>query len=179
MTASHLTGLTTGVSPLSSNVNTLPGLTLADRQADHSRFVQRVRRRYPDELACLPEGEPVRATMQTGLATLAGRGLPMPAALRVLRQLVLERLVVLDCEQGASLEAVTRAVTELAEIALDAACELAFKELDDLFGAPQHTDAQGLTLRAQLWVVGMGKLGARELNVSRDIDLIYVYDHDG
>ncbi|MBI5907117.1 MAG: bifunctional [glutamate--ammonia ligase]-adenylyl-L-tyrosine phosphorylase/[glutamate--ammonia-ligase] adenylyltransferase, partial [Burkholderiales bacterium] len=30
-----------------------------------------------------------------------------------------------------------------------------------------------------LWVVGMGKLGARELNVSSDIDLIYVYDHDG
>ena len=32
---------------------------------------------------------------------------------------------------------------------------------------------------AQLWVVGMGKLGARELNVSSDIDLIYVYDQDG
>jgi glutamate-ammonia-ligase adenylyltransferase len=25
----------------------------------------------------------------------------------------------------------------------------------------------------------MGKLGARELNVSSDIDLIYVYDDDG
>jgi glutamate-ammonia-ligase adenylyltransferase len=32
---------------------------------------------------------------------------------------------------------------------------------------------------AQLWIIGMGKLGARELNVSSDIDLIYVYDHDG
>ena len=179
MTASHLTGSATGVSALSSNVNTLPGLTPADRRAEHSRFVQRVRRRYPDELACLPDGAPERATMQTGLATLVQRGLPLPAALRVLRQLVLERLVVLDCEQGASLAVVTRAVTELAEIALDVACELAFHELDDLYGAPQHTDAQGQTVRAQLWVVGMGKLGARELNVSSDIDLIYVYDHDG
>ncbi|WP_332742428.1 bifunctional [glutamate--ammonia ligase]-adenylyl-L-tyrosine phosphorylase/[glutamate--ammonia-ligase] adenylyltransferase [Hydrogenophaga sp.] len=179
MTASHLTGSTTGVSALSSNVNALPGLTLADRRADHSRFVQRVRRRYPDELVCLPDGVPERTSMQAGLATLVQRGLPLPAALRVLRQLVLERLVVLDCEQGAPLQAVTRAVTELAEIALDVACELAFRELDDLFGAPQHTDAQGQTVRAQLWVVGMGKLGARELNVSSDIDLIYVYDHDG
>ncbi|WP_370870253.1 bifunctional [glutamate--ammonia ligase]-adenylyl-L-tyrosine phosphorylase/[glutamate--ammonia-ligase] adenylyltransferase [Hydrogenophaga sp.] len=179
MTVSHLTGSTTGVSALSSNVNALPGLTLADRRADHSRFVQRVRRRYPDELICLPEGAPEHATMRAGLATLVQRGLPLPAALRVLRQLVLERLVVLDCEQGASLEAVTRAVTELAEIALDVACELAFHELDDLFGAPQHTNAEGQTVRAQLWVVGMGKLGARELNVSSDIDLIYVYDHDG
>ena len=31
---------------------------------------------------------------------------------------------------------------------------------------------------AQFWVVGMGKLGACELNVSSDIDLIYVYDDD-
>ncbi len=30
-----------------------------------------------------------------------------------------------------------------------------------------------------LWIVGMGKLGARELNVSSDIDLIYVYGHEG
>ncbi|WP_083240101.1 bifunctional [glutamate--ammonia ligase]-adenylyl-L-tyrosine phosphorylase/[glutamate--ammonia-ligase] adenylyltransferase [Hydrogenophaga sp. RAC07] len=179
MPASHLTVSTTDLAPLSSNVNALPELTLADRRADHSRFVQRVRRRYPDELACLPPGEPVRTSMLACLATLAQRGLPMPAALRVLRQLVLERLVVLDCEEGAPLQAVTRAVTELAEIALDVACELAFLELDDLYGAPQYTDAQGQTARAQLWVVGMGKLGARELNVSSDIDLIYVYDHDG
>ena len=179
MTVSHLTGSSNGVAPLSSNVNALPELTPPDRRAEHSRFVQRVRRRYPDELGCLPPGEPVRATMQATLSVLVQRGLPMPAALRVLRQLVLERLVVLDCEQGASLQAVTRAVTELAEIALDAACELAFKELDELFGAPRHVNPEGETVRAQLWVVGMGKLGARELNVSSDIDLIYVYDHDG
>ncbi len=179
MTASHPTVSNTDVAPLSSNVNALPELSLADRRADHSRFVQRIRRRYPAELACLPPGEPVRSSMQACLGTLTQRGLPMPAALRVLRQLVLERLVVLDCEQGAPLQAVTRAVTELAEIALDVACELACVELDDLFGAPQYTDAQGLSTRAQLWVVGMGKLGARELNVSSDIDLIYVYDHDG
>jgi glutamate-ammonia-ligase adenylyltransferase len=32
---------------------------------------------------------------------------------------------------------------------------------------------------AQLWIVGMGKLGAAELNVSSDIDLIYIYDEEG
>ncbi len=31
----------------------------------------------------------------------------------------------------------------------------------------------------EFWVVGMGKLGARELNVSSDIDLVYVYEEDG
>ena len=33
--------------------------------------------------------------------------------------------------------------------------------------------------RIDFWVVGMGKLGARELNVSSDIDLVYVYEGDG
>ena len=96
MTASHLTGFTTDVSPLSSNVNALPELSLSDRRADYSRFVQRVRRRYPDELSCLPPGEPVRESMQVALGTLTARELPLPAALRVLRQLVLERLVAIS-----------------------------------------------------------------------------------
>jgi glutamate-ammonia-ligase adenylyltransferase len=159
-----------------------PRLSLADRQAEHSRFVQRVRRRYADEIACLPPGEPVHASMQVCLDRLLARGLAMPAALRVLRQLVLERLVVLDCEQDAPLAVVTRAVTELAELALDTACTLAFAELDVLFGAPLAETAGKVAAppqRAQLWVIGMGKLGARELNVSSDIDLIYVYDQDG
>jgi glutamate-ammonia-ligase adenylyltransferase len=179
MTASHSTGSAAEVSLLSSNVNPCPPLSERDRQAEHSRFVQRVRRRYPTELSCLPPGEPVHASMQLCLGQLRERGLPVPAALRVLRQLVLERLVVLDCEQGAPLAVVTRAVTELAELALDAACTLAFADLDEQHGAPLYTDAQGQPQRARLWVIGMGKLGARELNVSSDIDLIYVYDQDG
>jgi glutamate-ammonia-ligase adenylyltransferase len=148
-------------------------------RADHSRFVQRVRRRYSAELACLPPGLPTRATMREALAALhEPGGLPLPAALRVLRHLVMERLAVLDCEQQAPLQDVVRAVTELAELALDEACTLAFAALDEQHGAPLARTEAGTT-RAQLWVVGMGKLGARELNVSSDIDLVYVYDHDG
>ncbi|NWF44239.1 bifunctional [glutamate--ammonia ligase]-adenylyl-L-tyrosine phosphorylase/[glutamate--ammonia-ligase] adenylyltransferase [Hydrogenophaga sp. D2P1] len=179
MTASPNIGSPALDSALSTNVPPvapcMDALTQAHREAAYSRFVQRVRRRFASELDCLPPGAPVHASMQTCLAQLLGRGLAMPAALRVLRQLVLERLVVLDCEQDAPLQVVTRAVTELAELALDAACTLAFAELDTLYGAPLAEDGT----RAQLWVIGMGKLGARELNVSSDIDLIYVYDHDG
>jgi hypothetical protein len=87
----------------------------------------------------------------------------------------MERLVRMDCDEQVPLQAITRAVTELAEFALDAACSHAFAELDALHGAPRGADGR----RAELWVVGMGKLGARELNVSSDIDLIYVYDQDG
>ena len=148
---------------------------LPDPGADHSRLVQRLRRRYADVLSALPPGPPVRDTMEQALVPLLARLGELGAALRVLRQLVIERLVVLDCEQRAPLEVVTRAVTELAELALDHACQEALTQLDALYGAPITEQGR----RAELWIIGMGKLGARELNVSSDIDLIYVYDEDG
>jgi glutamate-ammonia-ligase adenylyltransferase len=84
-------------------------------------------------------------------------------------------LLALDCDQGASLETITLGVTHLAEVALDEACQQAFHDLDERHGAPMLASGE----RAEFWVIGMGKLGARELNVSSDIDLIYVYDEDG
>ena len=143
--------------------------------AVHSRLVQRLRRRYADAFSALPPGAPTRETLAQALQTLATQGLELASALRVLRQLTLERLVVLDCEQGASLETVTRAMTWLAEVTLDAAYTQVQADLQGLHGTPMT--AQGHP--AQLWIIGMGKLGARELNVSSDIDLIYVYDEDG
>ena len=140
-----------------------------------SRFVQRLRRRYAAELSLLPEGPPRRAQMISTLAALRAQGHATSAALRMLRQLVMERLVQLDCDHQAPLAVVTDAVTELAEVALDEAGLEAERELDARHGMPLSPSGT----RANLWVIGMGKLGARELNVSSDIDLIYVYDHDG
>ncbi|MES2953855.1 MAG: glutamine-synthetase adenylyltransferase, partial [Pseudomonadota bacterium] len=173
-------------------------LTALPHASDHSRFVQRIRRRYAGQLALLPPGEPVRATMQAAYEALRPLEADTGVRLRVLRQLVLERLVVLDCDHeaptldheahalvplaaaGVPLAVVTRAMTELAELALDIAICESRPALDALYGPPQAPPAAGEPgTRAQLWVIGMGKLGARELNVSSDIDLIYVYDHDG
>ena len=162
--------------------------------AAYSRFVQRIRRRYADVMQLLPEGAPERASMEACLQLLRKTGLQTGAALRVLRQLVMERLAVIDCDglcaEQAPLSVVTRAMTELAELALDIAIEESQQTLDALYGAPLCPPAalNGMPQpelvatcpqRAQMWVVGMGKLGARELNVSSDIDLIYVYDQDG
>ncbi len=109
------------------------------------------------------------------MTPLRGAGHDIGTALRIVRQLVLERLIVLDCDTGAPLALVSGAMTELAEFALDVACRETQRELDTVHGAPLGAQGQ----RAELWVIGMGKLGARELNVSSDIDLIYVYDQDG
>ncbi len=141
----------------------------------HSRFVQRLHRRYAELLPLLPPGPPSRRCLTETLQALRARGLALDAALRVLRQLTLERLVRLDTEARAPLSHITHAMTWLAEVTLDAAWQQVQADLDELHGAPLGPAGQ----RAQMWIVGMGKLGARELNVSSDIDLIYVYDEDG
>lgn len=143
--------------------------------ADHSRFVQRIRRRYAALLTQLPPGRPDPQALQQFYAHLRSSGHDSAAALRVLRQLVMERLAVLDCEQQAPLRDVTASMTELAEFALDIACTEVMQTLDESHGMPLTPSGK----RALFWVLGMGKLGARELNVSSDIDLIYIYDQDG
>jgi len=141
----------------------------------HSRFVQRLHRRYADVLPLLASGASTRDTLNAAFQALRATGLDTSAALRVLRQLTLERLAQLDCVGRNSLEVVTHGMTWLAEVTLDIAWQQVMADLDALHGAPIKPDGQ----RAEMWIVGMGKLGARELNVSSDIDLIYVYDQDG
>ena len=144
--------------------------------ASKSRFYQRLERRYESYLHLLESGDPQREGMLVTLKALQEQCLDIPSALRILRQLVMHRLIKLDCEQQAPLATVTRAVTDLAELALDVALQNAYQELDERYGQPFVLAS---ATRAQMWVLGMGKLGARELNVSSDIDLIYVYDEDG
>jgi glutamate-ammonia-ligase adenylyltransferase len=143
--------------------------------AMYSRFVQRVRRRYADELALLPPGLPDRTTITAVVEQLQATGAPLAAALRVARQLTLERLCVLDVEEGAPLADITLAMTELAEATLEIALERTLADQDERFGVPRDANGE----RIEFWIVGMGKLGARELNVSSDIDLVYVYEADG
>jgi len=140
-----------------------------------SRLVQRLRRRYDQHLHLLAPGAPSPDALAQCFQGLLAHYPDTGEALRVLRQLCLERLVVLDCEQHATLEVVTHAMTWLAEFTLDQALREATERVSARHGWPRRSDGSV----AQLWVVGMGKLGAAELNVSSDIDLVYVYDEDG
>ena len=146
-----------------------------DPRAEGSRLVQRLRRRYAAHLLQLPAGTPNPEMLARCFSSLQIEW-PDPAdALRVLRQLVMERLVVLDCEQQAPLQTVTQTMTWLAEFSLDMALQEATQRVALRHGLPRTPQGDV----AQLWIVGMGKLGAAELNVSSDIDLIYIYDEEG
>jgi len=141
----------------------------------HSRFAQRVRRRFEQQMSLLTPGLPTAGHLTATFDALKATGQDSASALRITRALVLERLLCLDCDAQATLEQVTQAMTDLAEFALNQALSEVLAALDEIHGAPLTPQGP----RAELWIVGMGKLGARELNVSSDIDLIYVYDEDG
>lgn len=143
--------------------------------ASHSRFVQRVRRRYPNELQCLAPGLPRRDDVTALINLLQSQGRSLASALRVARHVVIERLAVLDVEQSTPMGDITLAMTELAEATLGLALAQACHEQDQTLGVPRNAAGQ----RIDFWIVGMGKLGARELNVSSDIDLIYIYEEEG
>src|SRR5574337_1626666 len=153
------------------SASAVPELPTARADAAHSRFVQRVRRRYGDERSLMRAGVPDSAALHDLIEQLRRRGHDLAAAMRIARQLCIERLAVLDVEQEAPLEEVTGAMTALAEVTLGLALAQATAEAEARHGVPG--DAQGE--RIDFWIVGMGKLGARELNVSSDMDLIYVY----
>lgn len=140
-----------------------------------SRFVQRIRRRYADLLALLPSGLPERSAMHTLYLTLRQRGYAANHALRIMRHIVQERFIVLDCDDDLDLPTIVQGYTHLAEVALRIAVPLCAATLDTQYGMPRTQAGQ----RCPLWVMGMGKLGSRELNASSDIDLIYIYAEEG
>ena len=94
--------------------------------------------------------------MQAELAAGAGDDLgALQRRLRRLRQRVLLRVMARDLSGRAGLDEVCGTMSDLAECSL--AAGLRFARCEDLA------------------VVGMGKLGGRELNVSSDIDLVFVH----
>ncbi|MGB8338105.1 MAG: bifunctional [glutamate--ammonia ligase]-adenylyl-L-tyrosine phosphorylase/[glutamate--ammonia-ligase] adenylyltransferase [Burkholderiales bacterium] len=97
------------------------------------------------------------------------------AALRKLRKRVMLRLITRDLSGLADLKEVVDTATSLAEVSLNCAIENCHARLRSEYGAA--LDAQGQ--EQTLLIVGMGKLGGEELNVSSDIDLVFVYPEDG
>jgi len=100
-------------------------------------------------------------------------------SLRLLRAEVLLGVMARDLGNSinpASLHEVMESMTLLAEASVQAGVAFLHEELRQRHGSP--IGAESGTAQ-ELLVVGMGKLGGRELNVSSDIDLIFVYEEDG
>lgn len=96
-------------------------------------------------------------------------------SLRILRREVLLTLIARDATGLAQYEEVVKTMTDLAQLAVSQTVRVHALALSERFGIP--TSESGVP--QDFLVVGMGKLGGQELNVSSDIDLVFVYDEQG
>jgi glutamate-ammonia-ligase adenylyltransferase len=102
--------------------------------------------------------------------------LPLPRAMRRLRNLLVAALVRRDLEGHADLDEVVTAITRFADFAIRRHVEALSAELVQAHGMPiGHESGRP----QELMVLAMGKQGGGELNVSSDIDLIFIYPEDG
>ena len=96
--------------------------------------------------------------------------------LRILRRHVLAQIMTRDIARLSDLAEVTRTITEFADFAVNTALSFSYQYYTDMYGTPiGHYTQQPQFLS----VVAMGKAGGFELNVSSDIDLIFIYPEKG
>ena len=95
--------------------------------------------------------------------------------LRQLRQRVWLVTTARDLAGDADLAEVVATWSSLAEVGIGVALDFHHAQLSARHGEPRDEHGQP----QQMVVVGMGKLGGGELNVSSDIDLIYLYPDEG
>ena len=98
------------------------------------------------------------------------------ANLRLARQRLMIWIAFRDLNGMASLDEVTHALSHFAELSVTASIAFIREDLKSRFGLPW---SKPNNTEMPLMVVGMGKLGGLELNLSSDIDLIFLYEHEG
>ena len=142
-----------------------------DRTLRLSQYVARVASARPevvDELARRDARPYERAEMR---ASLDGDANSLATRLRRLRERVMVALAHRDLNGLASLDEVFATMTSLAEECIAAAASAAQRATASIHGEPAQN--------AELTVVGLGKLGGEELNVSSDVDLVFLHGGQG
>jgi len=106
------------------------------------------------------------AELRTGL----GEQSDLEAKLNALRRYKTEEFIRIglhDLGGAIEIEPVLNQLSNLAEACLEGAVQLAIEELNEKFGAIP---------RGKFAVLGMGKMGGRELDYNSDLDLVFIYD---
>ena len=99
--------------------------------------------------------------------------------LRHLRMLLMMRWIWQDALGLAALEQLTDELSEFADGCILFAKNYTYKQLVTQYGKPMFVDANGNRQVDDMAIMAMGKLGAHELNLSSDIDLIFVHQAQG
>jgi len=85
------------------------------------------------------------------------------------------RIAVRDIAIAAPIETLARELSDLGDTVLQTAYERSYLETLNSFGAPRIEDGS----LVELAILSLGKHGSRELNFSSDLDLVFIYPHEG
>ena len=119
----------------------------------------------------------ITAAHERSAATLQPTEATLTSSLRVLRQRAMLHILWRSFTQkDTGLDETLVAMSDLADFVIREAAQFAQAQVGARFGKPIGEESQ---THQHLIVVGMGKLGGRELNLSSDIDIIFVYDEPG
>jgi glutamate-ammonia-ligase adenylyltransferase len=147
-----------------------------------SRFLQRwlaADPGRPDQLAGMAWQSMATLDLDAALAAEAAalpEGTPLGRPMRRLRNALIATLITRDLNGSADLDEVVTAMTRFADFAITRHLDALMLEQVAMNGMPIGAEA-GRPLH--MMVVAMGKQGGGELNVSSDIDLIFVYPESG
>jgi glutamate-ammonia-ligase adenylyltransferase len=103
------------------------------------------------------------------------------AAIETLAQFqraTLFRIAVADVSHNLPIMKVSDRLTELAELVLTVALDIAWRDLVNKYGEPVFESGDGLC-KAGIGVVAYGKLGGMELSYQSDLDLVFLHDSAG
>ncbi len=159
----------------------MPSTPPADALAAASRFsryLQRLLHARPvlaEDTSAHLDAPVDRATLEAWLVEEPVTEDNLEPVLRRFKQRAYARIATRDLACRAPVAEVVESITLVAELAVNQALRALHQGLTARYGEPRDAEGQA----QQLIVVGMGKLGGRELNVSSDIDLIFVYPEDG
>ncbi|RYY04816.1 MAG: bifunctional [glutamate--ammonia ligase]-adenylyl-L-tyrosine phosphorylase/[glutamate--ammonia-ligase] adenylyltransferase [Gammaproteobacteria bacterium] len=96
--------------------------------------------------------------------------------LRQSRNKAMIRIIWRDLNRCASMQQITGELSRFADSAIQTTANYHYRQLEKMYGTPIGNESN---FPQPFLVLGMGKLGARELNVSSDIDLIFTYPESG
>ena len=104
----------------------------------------------------------------------------MMSLLRRFRQREMVRLIWRDLTRKAAMVDTTRELSWLADAMIDGTLDLLYEQGCERWGIPYGVSPEsGEKEQQRMVVLGMGKLGANELNLSSDIDLIFCFPMNG
>jgi glutamate-ammonia-ligase adenylyltransferase len=99
-------------------------------------------------------------------------------ALRNFQQAAIFRVAIVDLAGTLPLMKVSDRLTDIAELVLETALQIAWRELAQRHGEPRCTE-NGITRPARFAIIAYGKLGGLELGYGSDLDLVFLHDSAG